>query len=82
MFKMLTGASEIAYTPDMEQSLRLSLTPPTLGAGAGAAPGVEVEIISPVQSRRSSICDNIEEVTAKMDKADQLYRFTDQVVHT
>lgn len=73
----------VAYTPDMEQCMVLSLTPPLQGGGAAASGlGVEVELISPVRSRRNSVCDNVEEIAAKADRAEDLYRFTNEVVHT
>lgn len=66
----------------MKQSMVLTLTPLKQEGGAAAAGfAAEVELISPVQSRRSSMCDNVEEIVAKSDRAADLYRFTDEVVH-
>ena len=62
----------------MKQCMSLSLTPPIEGAGVGLG----VELLSPLQSRRSSMCDNINEVEPKTDRAEDLYWFTNDVVHT
>lgn len=62
----------------MEQCVNLSLSPPMEGAGVGLG----VELLSPLHSRRSSMCDNIDEVEPKTDRAEDLYWFTNDVVHT
>ena len=75
-----TGLEDINYTPDMRQSIALSLTPVQKDGGAVAS-GLEVEIISPEKIGGGSICDNISEIVAKTDRAKDLYRFTDEVSH-
>ncbi|XP_067932272.1 obscurin-like isoform X2 [Watersipora subatra] len=77
------GMESIVFTPDMNQAVALSLTPPLQEAGAGASGlGLEINLVPPIHSRSNSICDNIEEVIAKSDRAEDLYRFSKEIVHT
>jgi len=77
-FHFADAVEEIVYSLEMKHAMLLSLTPPEEGAGA-AAPSLGV-VYSPPSSRRSSLCDNIEEITIKSHRASDLYRFTQDLV--
>lgn len=80
---IILGSGEMTYTPDMRHSVRLSLTPPVDGAAAPAAAGMamEVDIVSSMKGRHNSACESMEVITPKLEKAGNLYRITDEIVH-